>query len=209
MDLATLIKPVLIAGDLRMIGSTTFEEFKHIEKDRALARRLQKVAVDEPTVEETVRILKGLQKRYEDHHQVRYTDAALEAAARLAARHLRDLRLPDSAIDLIDEAGAICGSKAGTGRRSMHRVPQGQQVPGASAVPATGARAKVRQVRRLRAESDEGATPTRLSSTSTTSSASSRGWRTFPKARRRRPTSSGCARWTNRSSAWCSARTKP
>ena len=107
MDLAALIKPVLVAGELRVIGSTTFEEFKHIEKDRALARRLQKVAVEEPSVEETVRILKGLQKRYEDHHQVRYTDAAIDAAARLAGRHLRDLRLPDSAIDLIDEAGAM------------------------------------------------------------------------------------------------------
>jgi ATP-dependent Clp protease ATP-binding subunit ClpA len=107
MDLAALIKPVLVAGDLRVIGSTTFEEFKHIERDRALARRLQKVTIDEPTVEETVRILKGLQRRYEEHHHVRYTDDALEAAARLAARHLRDLRLPDSAIDLLDEAGAM------------------------------------------------------------------------------------------------------
>ena len=107
MDLAALIKPVLVAGDLRIVGSTTFEEFKHIEKDRALARRLQKVPIEEPSVEETVQILKGLQRRYEEHHQVRYTDAALDAAARLAARHLRDLRLPDSAIDLIDEAGAM------------------------------------------------------------------------------------------------------
>jgi ATP-dependent Clp protease ATP-binding subunit ClpA len=107
MDLAALIKPVLVAGELRIIGSTTFEEFKHIEKDRALARRLQKVPIDEPSVEETVRILKGLQRRYEEHHHVRYTDAAIDAAARLAGRHLRDLRLPDSAIDLIDEAGAM------------------------------------------------------------------------------------------------------
>jgi ATP-dependent Clp protease ATP-binding subunit ClpA len=107
MDLAALIKPVLVAGDLRIVGSTTFEEFKHIEKDRALARRLQKVPIEEPSVEETVQILKGLQHRYEEHHHVRYTDAAIEAAARLAARHLRDLRLPDSAIDLIDEAGAM------------------------------------------------------------------------------------------------------
>ncbi|HOG29565.1 MAG TPA: AAA family ATPase [Vicinamibacterales bacterium] len=106
LDLATLIKPVLTAGDLRILGSTTFEEFKHIEKDRALARRLQKVVVDEPSVEETVLILKGLKSRYEAHHQVRYADDALDAAARLAKRHLRDLRLPDSAIDLIDEAGA-------------------------------------------------------------------------------------------------------
>ena len=107
MDLATLIKPVLTAGDLRVIGSTTFEEFKHIEKDRALARRLQKIAIDEPSIDEAVRILAGLRSRYEDHHHVRYTDAALEAAVKLAARHLRDYRLPDSAIDLIDEAGAV------------------------------------------------------------------------------------------------------
>ena len=107
MDLATLIKPILTAGDLRVIGSTTFEEFKQIEKDRALARRLQKIAIDEPSIPETVRILSGLRSRYEDHHQVSYTDAALEAAAKLAARHLRDSRLPDSALDLIDEAGAV------------------------------------------------------------------------------------------------------
>jgi ATP-dependent Clp protease ATP-binding subunit ClpA len=113
MDLATLLKPLLTAGDLRVIGSTTFEEFKHIEKDRALARRLQKIAIDEPSIEETVRILAGLRSRYEDHHRVKYTDAALEAAAKLAARHLRDYRLPDSAIDLIDEAGAVTRLKAG------------------------------------------------------------------------------------------------
>jgi ATP-dependent Clp protease ATP-binding subunit ClpA len=107
MDLATLIKPVLTAGELRVVGSTTFEEFKQIEKDRGLARRLQKVVIDEPSVEETVRILKGLRSRYETHHQVRYTDAALEAAAKLAARHLRDSRMPDSAIDILDEAGAM------------------------------------------------------------------------------------------------------
>jgi ATP-dependent Clp protease ATP-binding subunit ClpA len=107
MDLATLIKPILTAGDLRVIGSTTFEEFKQIEKDRALARRLQKIAIDEPSIEETVRILAGLRGRYEAHHGITYTDAALAAAAKLAARHLRDYRLPDSAIDLIDEAGAV------------------------------------------------------------------------------------------------------
>ncbi len=107
MDLATLIKPILTAGDLRVIGSTTFEEFKHVEKDRALARRLQKIAIDEPSIGETVRILAGLRTRYEAHHHVTYTDAALEAAAKLAARHLRDYRLPDSAIDLIDEAGSV------------------------------------------------------------------------------------------------------
>ena len=107
MDLATLIKPILTTGDLRVIGSTTFEEFKHIEKDRALARRLQKIAIDEPSVDETVKILSGLRSRYEAHHDVTYTNDALAAAAKLAARHLRDYRLPDSAIDLLDEAGAV------------------------------------------------------------------------------------------------------
>src|SRR5581483_11865984 len=112
MDLATMIKPILTSGDLRVIGSTTFEEFKHIEKDRALARRLQKIAIEEPSIDETVKILGGLRARYEEHHGVRYTDAALEAAAKLASRHLRDHRLPDSAIDLIDEAGAVARIQA-------------------------------------------------------------------------------------------------
>jgi ATP-dependent Clp protease ATP-binding subunit ClpA len=107
MDLATLIKPILTAGELRVIGSTTFEEFKLVEKDRALARRLQRITIDEPAVEEAVRILEGLKSRYEAHHRVVYEPAALEAAAKLAARHLRDYRLPDSAIDIIDEAGAV------------------------------------------------------------------------------------------------------
>ena len=107
MDLATLIKPMLTAGELRVIGSTTFDEYKHIEKDRALARRLQKIAIEEPSVDEAIRILAGLKSRYEEHHRVTYTDAALEAAVKLAARHLRDYRLPDSAIDLLDEAGSV------------------------------------------------------------------------------------------------------
>jgi ATP-dependent Clp protease ATP-binding subunit ClpA len=107
MDLATLIKPILTAGDLRVVGSTTVEEFKHIEKDRALARRLQKVQIDEPSIEETVRILNGLRSRYEGHHDVTFAEGTLEAAAKLAARHLRDYRLPDSAIDVLDEAGAM------------------------------------------------------------------------------------------------------
>ena len=112
MDLATLLKPVLTSGGLKVIGSTTFDEFKQIEKDRALSRRFQKVALVEPTIEETIRILQGLQKRYEDHHRVAFTPAAVEAAAKLAARHLRDSRLPDSAIDLLDEAGAMVRMQA-------------------------------------------------------------------------------------------------
>ena len=118
MDLATLIKPILTAGQLRVVGSTTHEEFKHIEKDRALARRLQKITIDEPSTEETVRILQGLRSRYEGHHRVRYTDASLEAAAKLAARHLRDYKLPDSAIDLMDEAGAKMRLKVGAAQRA-------------------------------------------------------------------------------------------
>jgi ATP-dependent Clp protease ATP-binding subunit ClpA len=107
MDLATLMKPLLTAGELRIIGSTTFEEYKHIEKDRALARRLQRITIDEPSIQETVRILAGLRTRYEEHHGVTYPDDSLEAATKLAARHLRDYKLPDSAIDVIDEAGAV------------------------------------------------------------------------------------------------------
>jgi ATP-dependent Clp protease ATP-binding subunit ClpA len=106
MDLATLIKPVLASSQLRVVGSTTFEDYKLIERDRALARRLQKVVVDEPSTEDAVQILKGLRSRYQEHHQISYTDAALEASVRLAKRHLRDHHLPDSAIDLLDEAGA-------------------------------------------------------------------------------------------------------
>jgi ATP-dependent Clp protease ATP-binding subunit ClpA len=113
MDLATLIKPILTTGQLRVVGSTTHEEFKHIEKDRALARRLQKVTIDEPTIQETVRILQGLRSRYEGHHRVKYSDEALEAAAKLASRHLRDYKLPDSAIDVLDEAGARARLGAG------------------------------------------------------------------------------------------------
>src|SRR5207244_5739932 len=113
MDLATLIKPILTMGQLRVVGSTTHEEFKHVEKDRALARRLQKITIDEPSIAETVKILQGLRSRYEAHHGVKFTDDALEAAAKLASRHLRDYRLPDSAIDVLDEAGAKARLKHG------------------------------------------------------------------------------------------------
>src|SRR3954470_11222964 len=127
MDLATLIKPILTTGELRVIGSTTHEEFKHIEKDRALARRLQRIAIDEPSVQETVRILHGLRSRYEGHHRVRYTDESLEAAAKLAARHLRDYKLPDSAIDLIDEAGAKMRLKVGAAQRTAEALDPGAE----------------------------------------------------------------------------------
>ncbi len=107
MDASNLIKPMLASGDLRCIGSTTFQEFRGVfEKDRALARRFQKIDITEPSVVETVEILRGLKSRFEDHHQVKYTDAALVAAAELSARHINDRHLPDKAIDVIDEAGA-------------------------------------------------------------------------------------------------------
>ena len=107
LDAANLLKPALANGKLRCIGATTFEEFRsHFEKDRALARRFQKIDVLEPSLSETIQILKGLRSRYEEFHGVAYTDAALEAAATLADRHLRDKKMPDKAIDLMDEGGA-------------------------------------------------------------------------------------------------------
>jgi ATP-dependent Clp protease ATP-binding subunit ClpA len=112
MDLANLVKPILTEGKIRLMGSTTFEEFKHIEKDRALHRRLQKIAVDEPSFEDSVQILKGLKSRYEEHHAVRYSDTAIEGAVRLAQRHLREHRLPDSAVDVMDETGAALRLRA-------------------------------------------------------------------------------------------------
>jgi ATP-dependent Clp protease ATP-binding subunit ClpA len=107
MDASNLLKPALASGRLRCLGSTTFQEFRqHFEKDRALARRFQRVEVNEPSVDDTVRILQGLRKQYEDFHGVRYTDEALRAAAELGAKYLHDRKLPDKAIDLIDETGA-------------------------------------------------------------------------------------------------------
>lgn len=107
MDASNLIKPVLANGDIRCIGSTTYSEYRGIfEKDHALARRFQKIDILEPSVEETVAILKGLKSRFEEHHGIKYDDAALEAAVGLAVRHINDRHLPDKAIDVIDEAGA-------------------------------------------------------------------------------------------------------
>lgn len=107
MDASNLIKPVLASNELRCIGSTTFQEFRTVfEKDRALARRFQKIDIVEPTIAETTDILRGLRSRFETHHNVKYTDDALVAAAELAARHINDRHLPDKAIDVIDEAGA-------------------------------------------------------------------------------------------------------
>ncbi|HVF56128.1 MAG TPA: ATP-dependent Clp protease ATP-binding subunit ClpA [Pyrinomonadaceae bacterium] len=108
MDASNIIKPVLASGEIRCIGSTTYPEYKAaFERDRALARRFQKIEIGEPTVEETVQILQGLKSYYEEHHKVRYTDEALSAAAELSAKHVHDRFLPDKAIDVIDEAGSL------------------------------------------------------------------------------------------------------
>jgi ATP-dependent Clp protease ATP-binding subunit ClpA len=106
VDASNLLKPLLGAGALRCMGSTTYREYRHFDRDRALARRFQRIDVHEPSVADTVRILHGLASRYESHHGVRYTGAALRAAAELSAKHLNDHFLPDKAIDVIDEAGA-------------------------------------------------------------------------------------------------------
>ncbi|HEX7115092.1 MAG TPA: ATP-dependent Clp protease ATP-binding subunit ClpA [Steroidobacter sp.] len=107
MDASNLIKPALANGELRCIGSTTYSEYRGIfEKDHALARRFQKIDIVEPSVQETIEILKGLRSRFEEHHGVKYEDEALTSAAELAARHINDRQLPDKAIDVIDEAGA-------------------------------------------------------------------------------------------------------
>jgi len=106
LDASNLLKPALNSGDLKCIGSTTYQEFKLLEKDRALHRRFQKIDIPEPSVDETIKILQGLKSRFEEHHQVRYTKGALETAAQLSSKYLTDRHLPDKAIDVIDEVGA-------------------------------------------------------------------------------------------------------
>src|SRR5690606_811764 len=116
LDAANLLKPALASGTLRCIGATTFEEYRaHLERDRALARRFQKVEVLEPSLEDTKKILEGLRPHYEEFHQVRYTPDALDAAVNLASKHLHDRKLPDKAIDLMDEAGADAKLSEGDG----------------------------------------------------------------------------------------------
>jgi ATP-dependent Clp protease ATP-binding subunit ClpA len=107
MDASNLIKPVLASGDLKCIGSTTYQEYRGIfEKDRALSRRFQKIDVNEPSIEETIKILQGLKSRFEEHHDVKYTNQALRASVELTDRYINDRHFPDKAIDIIDEAGA-------------------------------------------------------------------------------------------------------
>ncbi|MEN9579000.1 MAG: hypothetical protein RJA70_2009, partial [Pseudomonadota bacterium] len=116
VDASNLLKPVLSAGSVRCIGATTFEEYRrHMERDSALTRRFQKIDVLEPSAAETVQILKGLRPRYEEFHKVKYTDEALESAGKLAEKHLRERRMPDKAIDLMDESGADAKLELGDG----------------------------------------------------------------------------------------------
>ncbi|MGH8136311.1 MAG: AAA family ATPase, partial [Steroidobacteraceae bacterium] len=123
MDASNLIKPVLASGELRCIGSTTYQEYRGIfEKDHALARRFQKIDVVEPSVAETIEILRGLRTRFEEHHGVSYADDALTAAAELSERHINDRHLPDKAIDVVDEAGASLRLKPAAERESTVTV---------------------------------------------------------------------------------------
>ena len=124
MDASNLLKPLLTSGDLRCVGSTTFQEYRGIfEKDRALSRRFQKVDVNEPNVDDTYLILKGLKSRFEEHHNLRYTDTALKAAAELSERYIPDRFMPDKAIDVIDEAGAYQQLLSQSKRKKVIGVP--------------------------------------------------------------------------------------
>ena len=125
LDASNLLKPMLAAGDLKCIGSTTYREYRGIfEKDRALSRRFQKIDILEPTVDEAVDILRGLKERFEAHHDVRYTQPALRSAVELSARYLSDRKLPDTAIDVIDEAGAKTRLKDGKSRKKTIGVKE-------------------------------------------------------------------------------------
>jgi len=121
MDASNILKPVLATGEIRCIGSTTFEEYRnHFEKDRAFSRRFEKIEISEPPISESVQILKGLRSRYEEHHGIRYTDTALKSAVELSAKFLNDRYLPDKAIDVIDEAGAHVRISGSPRRKKIH-----------------------------------------------------------------------------------------
>jgi ATP-dependent Clp protease ATP-binding subunit ClpA len=120
MDASNILKPVLASGEIRCIGSTTYEEYKNLfEKDRALSRRFQKIEISEPSHDESVAILEGLKPYYEDHHGVKYTKSSLQAAVDLTVRHLPDRYLPDKAIDVVDESGALLNLLEGKKKRKQ------------------------------------------------------------------------------------------
>ncbi len=145
MDASNILKPALASGKLRCMGSTTYTDFKHLDRDRALARRLQKIEVHEPSVEDTVEILKGLRQYYEDHHEVKYDDEALEAAVQLAHKHILERFLPDKAIDVIDEAGSLERMRPESERTHRITVKEIEQVVSKMArVPVEAVSAKER-----------------------------------------------------------------
>jgi len=155
LDASNLLKPALQAGTLRCIGSTTYEEHKnHIEKDRALSRRFQKIDIEEPSNEETVEILNGLKSRYESHHGVKYTKAAIEATAELASRYINDRFLPDKAIDILDEVGAAFRLSGTVKKRKNVTVRDVESVVSRMArIPAkSSSRSEIRQLKTLQAE---------------------------------------------------------
>ncbi|MEE3266577.1 MAG: ATP-dependent Clp protease ATP-binding subunit ClpA [SAR324 cluster bacterium] len=136
MDVSNLLKPALAKGEIRCIGSTTFDEYKKIfEKDRALSRRFQKIDILEPTLAETIKILKGLKSRYENHHQLRYTSGSLKIAAELSEKYINERYLPDKAIDVIDEAGSMVRMRSGTKRKTVGVPDIEKVVAGMARVP--------------------------------------------------------------------------
>ncbi len=148
VDASSMLKPLLASGELRCMGSTTYQEYRHFQRDRALSRRFQKVDVVEPTSEETVRILQGLAPRYEDHHGVRFTAPALKAAVDLSVRHLTEAFLPDKAIDVMDETAAAVRLRPGAKKRKTVGVRDIEDVVARMAnIPPT--RASVSDVERL------------------------------------------------------------
>jgi ATP-dependent Clp protease ATP-binding subunit ClpA len=129
MDASNLLKPVLTSGHMRCIGSTTYQEYRGIfEKDRALSRRFQKIDIDEPDINTTYRILKGLKSRFEQHHELRYSDKALKAASELADRYINDRYMPDKAIDVIDEAGAFQRLQTASKRKKLIQIADIEKV---------------------------------------------------------------------------------
>jgi len=136
MDVSNLLKPALAKGEIRCIGSTTFDEYKKIfEKDRALSRRFQKIDIHEPTLSETIKILKGLKSRYEKHHQLRYTSGSLKIAAELSEKYINERYLPDKAIDVIDEAGSMVRLRPGAKRKTVGVPDIERVVAGMARVP--------------------------------------------------------------------------
>ncbi|MCG8333412.1 MAG: ATP-dependent Clp protease ATP-binding subunit ClpA [Proteobacteria bacterium] len=129
MDASNILKPALVSGNIKCIGATTYSEYRNFfEKDRALSRRFQKIDINEPTVSETVKILKGLKEKYEEHYKVRYSNSAIKSAAELSAKYINDRYLPDKAIDVVDEAGAACMLLPQSKRKSIISVPDVEKV---------------------------------------------------------------------------------